>query len=207
MYIDQTLQTYLDDLASAQSTPGGGSASAVTAAMGAALASMVCRLTLGKEKYAAVQEEISALLEQAEAQRERFQALVAEDIAAYGRLSECFKMPRETASERQARTVAIQEQLLEAALVPLEVAERARDVVRLCARIAEIGNANVISDIATGSMLAASAGAGAGWMVRINLQSLRDVEMVTVLGDRLSAALDEIALQSQQVSITVGERA
>ena len=101
MYIDQTLQTYLDDLASSDSTPGGGSAAAVSGAMAAALASMVCRLTLGKEKYADVQTEISALLQQAEEQRRRFQELMAEDISAYNTLSTCFKMARETEEQRE----------------------------------------------------------------------------------------------------------
>src|SRR5690348_14416960 len=153
MYIDQPLQTYLDDLASSSSTPGGGSAAAVSGAMSAALACMVCRLTLGKEKYAAVEDEINSLLTQAEEQRQRFQQLMAEDIAAYGKLSSCFKMPRASEEERQARATAIQQSLIEAALVPLEMSERAVTVAKICERVAEIGNVNVLSDIAAAAML------------------------------------------------------
>lgn len=206
MYIDQTLQTYLDDLASSESTPGGGSAAAVSGSMGAALACMVCRLTLGKEKYADVQEEISTLLKQAEEQRQRFQQLMAEDIAAYGNLSASFKMPRETEEQRQSRTAAIQKGLVEAALVPLEMSERAVAVAKICERVAEIGNANVLSDIAAAAMFAASAATGAAWMVRVNLQSLKDMEMVAILSQRLSKTLDEITSRCQQVTVTVGER-
>ena len=108
MYIEQTLQTYLDDLASSKSTPGGGSAAAVSGAMAAALAAMVCQLTLGKEKYADVQEEIGALLGQAEEQRQRFQELMAADIAAYGKFSVCLKLPRETEDQRLLRADTLQ---------------------------------------------------------------------------------------------------
>src|SRR5438067_11583477 len=94
MYLEQTLQHYLDDLASAQPTPGGGSAAALSGAMGAALASMVSRLTLGKADYADVQAEIETLVQQTEQLRTRFQQLIQEDIAAYGKLSASFKLPR-----------------------------------------------------------------------------------------------------------------
>jgi methenyltetrahydrofolate cyclohydrolase len=206
MYIHQPLQNYLDDLASAKPTPGGGSASALSAAMGAALASMVVRLTLGKVEYAGVQEELEQLLQHTENLRTRFQQLMQEDIEAYGQLSASFKMPRATPEEREARSSAIQIRLIEAALVPLEVAERVAALLQYCQRIAEIGNAKVLSDVATGAMLAASAGAGAGWMVRVNLQALKDMELVNELSDRLSNALEVITECSQQIPAIVGER-
>ncbi len=206
MYIDQPLQTYLDDLASSSSTPGGGSAAALSGAMAAALTCMVCQLTLGKEKYADVQDEIASLLSRAEEQRQRFQQLMAEDIAAYGRLSACFKMPRASEEERQARATAIQQNLVEAALVPLEISERAVEVAGICERVAEIGNVNILSDIAAAAMLAASAGTAAAWMVRVNLQSLKDAQTVESLSRRLSQALDQITSRCQQVTSLVGKR-
>ena len=207
MYLDQPLQVYLDDLASSQPTPGGGSAAALSGAMGAALASMVAQLTLGKANYADVQQEIEELLQSTEKLRARFQQLLQEDVDAYKRLSQCFKMPRNTDEERTTRSNAIQEQLAEAALVPLEVAECAAELVQYCRRIAEIGNVNVLSDIAVGSMLASSAGASAAWLVRVNLSSLNDLELVNVMSDRLTAALDSIAETNAQVTSIVGERA
>lgn len=206
MYIDQPLHTYLDDLASSSSTPGGGSAAALSGAMAAALACMVCQLTLGKEKYADVQDEIASLLSRAEEQRQRFQQLMAEDIAAYGKLSTCFKMPRASEGERQARAEAIQQNLVEAALVPLEISERAVEVAGICERVAEIGNVNILSDIAAAAMLAASAGTAAAWMVRVNLQSLKDAQTVESLSRRLSQALDQITSRCQQVTSLVGKR-
>jgi formiminotetrahydrofolate cyclodeaminase len=207
MYLDKPLQNYLDELASSQPTPGGGSAAALSGAMGAGLVSMVARLTLGKADYAAVQQEIEAISQQTEHLRTRFQQLMQEDIEAYGRLSATFKLSRSTPEEKAARTEAIQEQLAEAALVPLEVAECASELIHYCLRIAEIGNANVLSDVATGAALASSAGTGASWMVRTNLRAMKNLELVNALSNRLSAALDSIATYSQQVVIKVGERA
>ncbi len=206
MYIDQPLRTYLDDLASSRSTPGGGSAAAVSGAMAAALACMVCQLTLGKEKYADVQDEIASLLSRAEEHRQRFQQLMAEDISAYGKLSACFKMPRASEEERATRAAAIQQNLVEAALVPLEMSERAVEVASICERVAEIGNVTILSDIAAAAMLTASSGTAAAWMVRVNLKSLKDARTVELLSRRLSKALDQITSRCQQVTSLVGER-
>lgn len=207
MYTDQPLQDYLHALASEQSTPGGGSAAALSGGMGAALASMVCRLTLGKEAYAGVRQEIEELLRRAENLRSRFQQLFQEDIEAYGRLSASYKLPRETSEERTARSSAIQEQLVEAALVPLEVAERAAELVQCCQRIAEIGNAAVLSDVAIGAILASGAGEGAALLVRFNLRAMKNDELVAGLGKRLSGALALISEGRQRVTAIVGDRA
>ena len=207
MYTDQPLQDYLHALASEDSTPGGGSAAALSGAMGAALASMVCRLTLGKEAYAGVRQEIEELLRRAENLRSRFQQLFQEDIEAYGRLSASYKLPRETSEERAVRSAAIQEQLVAAALVPLEVAERAAELVQCCQRIAEIGNAAVLSDVAIGAILASGAGEGAALLVRFNLRAMKNDELVAGLGKRLSGALALISEGRQRVTAIVGERA
>lgn len=206
MYLDKPLQYFLDELASSKPTPGGGSASALCGAMGAALASMVARLTLGKAAYAAVQPEIEKLLQETERLRERFQQLMQEDIDAYGRLSAAFKLPRSTSGESEARGKAIQAQLVEAAIVPLEVVESASKLLQCCRRIAGIGNATVLSDVATGSLLASSAASGAAEMVRINLRSMKDPELVSVLTNRLNVALEDIAECSRQVTVIIGGR-
>jgi methenyltetrahydrofolate cyclohydrolase len=206
VYLDKPLQHFLDELASSNPTPGGGSASALCGAMGAALASMVARLTLGKAAYSAVQPEIEKLLQETESLRERFQQLVQEDIDAYGRLSAAFKLPRSTPGESEARGKAIQAQLVEAALVPLEVVESASKLLQCCRRIAGIGNATVLSDVATGSLLASSAASGAAEMVRINLRSMKDPELVSVLTNRLNVALEDIAECSRQVTAIIGGR-
>jgi formiminotetrahydrofolate cyclodeaminase len=207
MYLQKSLQEYLDDLASDRPTPGGGSTAALSGAMGAALTCMVARLTLGKADYAEVQPEIESIIERAELLRTRFQQLIQADIEAYGQLSACFKMPRTTGEEKIARTKAIQEQLVEAALVPLEMAERAAELVRDCLRIAEIGNKNVLSDIGVAATLAFAAGSGASWMVKTNIQILKDQARADELNARLQTALETISAGRQQVIDKIGERA
>ncbi len=206
MYLDQTLQHYLDDLASSQPAPGGGSTAALSGAMGAALASMVCRLTLGKEEYAGVQQETEGLLRQTEKLRLRFQQLMQEDIEAYGRLSASYRLPRDTSEERATRSTAIQERLVEAALVPLEVTECAAGLIQCCQRIAEIGNATVLSDVMIGAILTSSAGEGAALMVRINLRTMKNEKLVAELGERLGRALTLVSEGVQRVRSIVGGR-
>lgn len=207
MYLEKPLQEYLDDLASAQPTPGGGSTAALSGAMAAALTSMVSRLTLGKADYAPVHEEIQRVLERVEQLRERFQQLVQEDIHAYGQLSAAFKLPRTTAEEKASRTNAVQSALLTAALVPLEMVERATELAQLSLRVAEIGNKNVLSDIATAAGLETCAGSGASHMVRVNLHALKDAARVDELSKRLETALTDLARYSEQTVKIVGERA
>ena len=203
---DQKLGDYLDELASVQPTPGGGSAAALSGAMGAALASMVCRLTLGKEAYAGVQHEIEELLRQTEHLRLRLQQLMQEDIEVYGRLSASYKLSHETSEEQAARSAAIQERLVGAVLVPLEVAERAAELIQCCQRIAEIGNAHVLSDDAAAAILAYGAAESAALLVRINLRSMKNNTLVAELGERLSRALVLISEGRLRVMATVGSR-
>jgi len=206
MYLDRQLREYLDALASASPTPGGGSTAALSGAMGTALVCMVARLTVGKVEYAAVHTEIAEIIQSAEALRARFQTLMAEDMEAYGRLSACFKLPKTTGEEKAARAKAVQVSLVDAALVPLEMAERAVELVRYCLRIAEIGNKNVLSDIATASTLASSAASGASWMVRVNIQGLKDQAQAEELNHRLNGALHAVTEGCQRVIQVIGER-
>lgn len=206
MYMEETLHRYLDDLASALPAPGGGSTAALSGAMAAALASMVCRITLGKDAYADVRQKIEELLSKTEALRDRFQQLMQEDIEAYGHLATSYKLPRETSEERLYRTDMLQKQLRQAALVPLEVVENAAELIKSCQRIAEIGSVNVLSDVETGAILASCSGKGAAIMVRINLRSLKDDTLVLELENRLNSALGFIDVSVDQVSNTVGSR-
>jgi len=206
MYLQKPLIDYLNDLASSQPTPGGGSAAALSGAMGAGLAHMVVQLTLGKSKDDSLEQELARIAQHIEELRMHFQRLMQQDIEAYGRLSAAFKMPHASDEERELRSRAIQKQLLDAALVPLEMTEYAATLLRYCQRIAEIGNVNVLSDVAVSTLLAASAGKAASWMALINLKTMKDQAMVDVLRERLNRALDTIATASQHTTKIVEEK-
>lgn len=207
MYSNQLLQRYVDDLASSMSMPAGGSASAFSGVMGAALVSMVARLTLGKSGYEGVQQEIEELLQQSEHLRARFQYLMQADIEAYEQFSACYKLPRNTDEERMARDQAIQTQLVEATLVPLHMVEGAATLLKLCQRVAQVGNARILSDLGVGATQAACAGTAAAWIVRANLHIMKDTELVYTLNNRLNKALDIITESSTQIPDIIGERA
>ena len=207
MYLDETLRCYLDDLASAQPTPGGGSTAALSGAMGAALASMVCRITIGKETHDALQQEIEELVRKTENLRSRFQQLMQDDIEAYGRLSASYKLPRTTSVEQKYRTDMIQKQLVEAASVPLEVVTCAAELIQSCQRIAEIGSVSVLSDVAAGATLASCSGKSAAFMVRVNVRFMKNDILVGEFENRLNSALGIIEAGVDHVANTVGSRA
>jgi glutamate formiminotransferase/formiminotetrahydrofolate cyclodeaminase len=165
---------FLDDLAAGTASPGGGSAAAYSGASAAALAAMVARLTIGKKKYAGVEEEMRRLLDQAEAVREVLAELVDRDAAAFEMVMEAYRLPKSTPEEELVRRQAIERALLGAAVVPLEVARLAVKAMELSLQAAAKGNLTAISDGATGAALARAALTGAGYNVRINLGGLED---------------------------------
>lgn len=185
-FSQKTVAQFLDELASQAPVPGGGSGAALVGALGAALASMVCNLTVGKPKYADVQDEIQALLAQTEALRARLTALIDEDIAVYYKLSSAYKMPKDTEEQKAARTAAIQEILRDATKVPMQIAEACVQVLQLCKPIAEKGNVGAVSDAGVAALLAEAALRSAALNVLINLGAIKDADFVA----RERAALD-----------------
>ena len=174
MYIEGRIVDFLDKLASSSPEPGGGSAAALAAAIGAALVSMVANLTVGKEKYAGVQDKIAELVDASEGVRARLQELIQKDTEVYGVLAAAFKMPRETDSEKAARVEAVQAACKEATMVPYAIAEQCLEVARLSELAAEIGNVNAVSDAGCAVLLAEACAQCAALNVKINLGSIKD---------------------------------
>ncbi|MBK5093075.1 MAG: cyclodeaminase/cyclohydrolase family protein [Actinobacteria bacterium] len=169
---------FIDELASSSPEPGGGAASAAAAALGAALVSMVANLTVGKEKYADVQDRIAGLLEASEKTRGELQDLVQKDTEVYGVLAAAFKMPRGTDEEKAKRNEAVQSALREATAVPFAIAEKCLEVAKLSEVAAEIGNVNAVSDAGVAALLAESGAQCAALNVKINLNSIDDKDIV-----------------------------
>lgn len=166
--------SFLDELAAGTSTPGGGSAAAYSAAAGAALVSMVARLTVGKKKYAMVEEQMKTLAENAEALRQELTGAVEADAASFVAVMEAFKLPKETPEQQEKRAAAVEEATLHATRVPLETARKAVDVMALALEAVTFGNVTAITDAATGAALGRAALTAAGLNVRINIQSLKE---------------------------------
>lgn len=175
---DQSVESFLDALASKSPTPGGGSAVAVLGAMGAALVSMVANLTIGKKNYEAVEAEMREMLGAADQLRGRILALVAADIAAFDQVMAAYGLPKETEADKASRSEAIQMGLKAATEVPLACAELCREVILLSRSVAEKGNRNVISDAGV-AVLAAHAGFRSAVLnVHVNTGTIRDADFV-----------------------------
>lgn len=199
-------QDFLEALASDTPTPGGGSASAYSGAVAAALVAMVARLSIGRKKYAAVEDQMRAALEKAEALRTQLSAAVAQDAAAFERVMSAYKLPKETPQEQQARAQQIESAMLEAARVPLEVARRAVEVLELALQVVAHGNLNAISDGATAAAQARAALTGAGYNVRINAISLKDQDAANTLLEELAAMEKRAASLEERVRSELQER-
>lgn len=184
----QTLDGWLEALASAHPTPGGGAASAVLIAAGAALVEMACTLTVGREKFRAVEPLMQETAARARALRIEASGLSAEDAAAFDAVSAAYALPRGTSEEKAARSARIQEALHGATEVPLRTARAGVAVLDLAAAIAGKANPNVVSDVGAGALSARAGAEAAALNVEINLASLKDAAYVA----QQRAAINEL---------------
>jgi methenyltetrahydrofolate cyclohydrolase len=194
---NDSVQSFLEQLASAAPAPGGGAAAALSGAMGAALISMVANLTLGKKNYAAVQGQMRGTRDQSERQRKKLMALMAEDEAAFTRVTDAMKMPHDTAELAAAREAAMQEALKAATNVPMEIAQACGAVLKMGLPMAEIANRQLISDDGVAALLAEAGMKSAALNVMINLKHIKDADFVAKTQARLDGLLKLSALREQ----------
>jgi formiminotetrahydrofolate cyclodeaminase len=187
---EKPVNSFLDELASSAPAPGGGSVAALAGALGAALISMVNNLTVGKEKYASVQDDISALLKKSENLRKNLTDLLEEDVAVYTQLSQTMKMPRDTEEQKAIRAKAMERDLKAAADVPLRVAEACVSVMELCRPVADKGNVNAVSDVGVGILMAEAGLRSAALNVLINLGWIKDAQYVSETRKKLDTLLE-----------------
>ena len=206
IYASEPLQVYLDDAASNKPAPGGGSVSACVGALGAALVSMVCNLTLGKEKFAGVQDEIQKIVEGTESCRARLEKLLQEDTTAYSGVIQAYKLPQDTDEEKAARKAAVQAGLVVAANVPLEICRVAVEVCRWSRTAAELGNPGAVTDAGIGAILGEAAVVGGALNVKINLGSIEDCDYTNAAAAQIDAIQAEAAaLRAEVLEITLSK--
>ena len=201
-----TLKSFLDELASSSPAPGGGSVAALAGALGAALTSMVCNLTIGKKKYAAVEGEMREVLGQAEGLREQFTELVERDTAAFNKVMESFALPKESEAQRALRSAAIREATKEATMIPMEVMKHCIDGLALAQIVAARGNGNSVSDAGVSGLMFHAACESAALNVRINLASLGDNEFVGWKTDEVGSLLRTSRMMVEENQTIVASR-
>jgi formiminotetrahydrofolate cyclodeaminase len=202
----KTLAAFLDELASSSPAPGGGSVAALAGALGTALTSMVCNLTIGKKKYAAVEEEMKKILVQAEEMRALFTALIDKDTDAFNKVMEAFSLPKETEPQKALRAAAIREATKEATNVPLEVMKHCIDALALTQQVAAAGNLNSVSDAGVSAHMLHAAVESAALNVRINLNNLNDSEFVGWKTDEMDSLMNTSRMMLEEIQGIVAEK-
>jgi formiminotetrahydrofolate cyclodeaminase len=203
MLTDKSVAKFLDELASNSPAPGGGSVAALAGALGAALTSMVCNLTVGKKKYAGVEAEMQSVLRQAEELRAVFSSVIDKDTEAFNKVMEAYGLPKDTDEQQALRTAAIQAATKEAALVPLGVMKHAIDSLALAKTVAERGNTNSVSDAGVSALLLNAACEGAALNVEINLSGISDTEFVGWNSQEVKSLLRTSRAKADEISALV----
>lgn len=205
---DLTIDAFASRLASSDPVPGGGSASAVAAALAASLVTMVASLTTGRPKYVDHEPMLAWALDTGRRLSDRFLTIADEDAEAYAGFASALKMPRESDLEIAVRTEAMQTAARRASEVPLRCLEACLDLVAAADALAGRSNPNAASDVDVAAMLGQAAARGAAANVLINLPSTGDPEFegdTTARVTELLSAIEDLASQAHQV-VAAGER-
>ena len=197
MLTELTIKEFINKVISNDPVPGGGSVSALNGALAGALAAMVANLTIGRKKYAEVNDIMVELSSRFEKLSSRLIEDVDRDSDAYNRVFAAFKMPKETDEEKQARSEAIQRETKYAAQVPMEVARAVYEVLPMIDTVAQKGNSNAVTDACVSMMCARTAILGALLNVRINLTSIKDDEFVKAMSEEADPIEAHTILQEQ----------
>ena len=198
--------SFTEELAAPTPTPGGGSAAAYAGTMGAALVAMVAGLTIGKKKYAEVEAEMQAIRVIAEGLRKELGQAVGDDAASFEVLMATFKLPKETDEQKSTRDAAIINATLNAAHIPLHVAEDAVKVMELALKCAQRANLNAISDSMSAFAMSRAALTAAGYNVKININSLEDKSFGDKMLKELAALEKEAEKLEKQIRVVMKER-
>ncbi len=192
MLSEMYLKDFLDKTASSDAIPGGGSVAALSSSLAAALTIMVANLTIGKKKYANVNDEMLEVVKKLEIRKNEFVQLIDKDANSFSSVLQAFKMPKDTDEEKSLRTEAIQDGMKYAAKVPLGVAIDTSKLFKSIEYIVINGNSNAVTDGLVAAMMARTAIKSALYNVKINLSSIKDEAYVEELTAQVQE-LDEFA--------------
>lgn len=197
--LEKSCNDFIKELSSKSPVPGGGGASAYAGALGMALGSMVGNLTLGKKKYADVEEDIKALLVKSEDIIENLKKLVAKDAEVFYPLSQAYGLPKNTEEEKEAKDAALQKALVAATMVPLEIARYCLKAIELHEEYARIGTRIAISDVGVGVIFCRAALQGAKLNVLINTKIMKDMELKSNIEKELKEIVEKGTVKADKV--------
>lgn len=197
--LNKSCNDFIEELSSKSPVPGGGGASAYVGALGMSLGSMVGNLTLGKKKYADVEEDIKELLVKSDDIINNLKKLVAKDAEVFYPLSQAYGLPKETEEEKEAKDAALQHALIAATMVPLEIAKYCLKAIDLHEEYAKKGTRIAISDVGVGVVFCKAALQGAKLNVLINTKIMKDQELKSRIENELSDIVEKGILKADSV--------
>jgi formiminotetrahydrofolate cyclodeaminase len=199
-------EEFVEVLASAAPAPGGGGAAALVGAIGMALGNMVGSLTLGKKKYAAVQEEIALLKARADALQTDLIRLVAQDAEVFEPLAAAYGLPKETPEQQAYKAEVMEACLKQCVAVPLQIMQRLGEAIELHERFAAIGTAIAISDVGCGVACCKAALQAASLNVLINTKAMTDRSYAADINQQATALLERYAPKADAIFADVASR-
>jgi methenyltetrahydrofolate cyclohydrolase len=202
---EMKISDLLERTASSEPVPGGGSMSALAAAVAASLVGMVANLTIERKGFEDVAEEMTVISREASRYRKKFTESINRDSVAYGKVMDAFQMPKGTENEKEARSLAVQDALRLAAEVPLSVAEDVLDFMPLALAVVKKGNPNAVTDGLVAVMMARTGALGALYNVKINLGSIKDKTYVSNISGRVKE-IERLVVQMEKKILEEGTR-
>lgn len=173
---EKKISEYLEVLSSKAPVPGGGGASALAGALGNALGQMVVNLTVGKKKYAEVEEEMQKYLTDLKTMQQEFLHLSDRDAEVFAPLAECYRLPSTTPEEKEHKDAVMEEKLLDASMVPVEIMEKSLELLEILDVLADKGSRMAVSDVGVAVQFTRTALLGAVMNVYINTKSMKNRE-------------------------------
>ena len=199
MLKDLPITEFLKQTASAEPLPGGGCTAALSAALAASLTEMVTNLTIGREEFQAVEEDMQEIAQAAADLRTKLQNDIDNDAQAYQAVLAAFKLPRNTDDQKKQRSDAIQQAFKTAATVPLGVARNAIKIMDLAARAITNGNPNAVTDGAVAVLAARTAALAAIYNVKINLSAIEDKAFVAELTREIEELEQQVLAKEKKI--------
>lgn len=191
MVEEKTIEGFLEVLSSKEPVPGGGGASALAGALGNALGQMVANLTIGKKKYADVEAEIKELLGRMQKLQAAFVTLADRDAQVFAPLAQCYSLPSLTEEEKAYKEKVMEERLLDASFVPLEIMEHAVAMLGILEILGDKGSRLAVSDVGVGVQFIRASLLGAVMNVYINTKSMKNREKAEELNARAGQLIEE----------------
>jgi formiminotetrahydrofolate cyclodeaminase len=201
-----TCEDFIEVLASKSPVPGGGGASALVGAIGTALGNMVGSLTVGKKKYADVEEDMLALKKKAALLQKDFLDLVEKDAEAFEPLAKAYGLPKDTDKEKADKERIMEEALKIACSAPLEIMRKSCEAIQLQAEFAEKGSTLALSDAGVGAVFCKAALQGASLNVFINTGLMKDREYAEAVNKEANGMLEQFVPLAESIFTDVQNR-